>query len=270
MGRIARSWQMAKQSYGVLMKDKELMLLPLMSGICVVAILASFVFGMGLHQGDAAAFDSQQGQIKMAVVGFLFYVVSYTIAFFFQAALVAGALERMRGGDPTLGSALGAASKRFGSLLMWGVVSATVGMILRAIQDRSKFVGKLVAGLLGAAWTLATFFVVPVLVMERMSIGASFKESARLFKQTWGETLSGTIGFGLFGFLLALPVGLITYLLLGVNQTAAIVVGVLGFSAIGVFMSALQGVFVASLYRYAKDEQAPLGFESGQLEKVFG
>ena len=269
MGRIARSWRMAKQSYRLLMKDKELMLLPLISGICIMAVLASFVFGMGIHKYDEAAFETQSSQIKLAVMAFLFYVASYTIAFFFQAALVAGALERMRGGDPTLGSALGAASKRFGSLLMWGIVAATVGMILRSIQERSEMVGKIVAGLLGAAWTLATFFVVPVLVMERMSIGASFKESARLFKETWGETISGNIGFGLLGFLLMLPVAGIAYAIATANPLIGAIVGLVGFAAVGVFMSALQGVFVASLYRYAKDKQSPGGFAEGELAQVF-
>ena len=268
--RIGRSWRLAKQSYRTLMQDKELMLLPLISGICVVVLLAGFAFGFGF-MGDGAAerLDSDKGQITVAIATFLFYVLSYTIAFFFQAALIAGALERMRGGDPTLGSALGAASKRFGAIFLWGIVAGTVGMILRAIQDKSELAGKIVAGLLGAAWTLATFFIVPILVMERQSIGGSFKESARLFKETWGETVSGNIGFGLLGFLLSLPVMAIAALLWNVSPQAAVIVGILGFCAVGVFVSALQGVFVASLYRYAKHKDAPEGFADEELAKVF-
>src|SRR4029453_14728639 len=108
---------------------------------------------------------------------FVMYVVPYTIGIFFQAAVVAGATEGTGGGDPPVGSALAAAGRRIGPILMWAIVAATVGVILRIIQDRLAFVGKIVASLLGAAWSLAPFFVVPVLVLEERSIPDSFRQS---------------------------------------------------------------------------------------------
>ena len=150
MGRIARSWRMAKQSWGLLMKDKELLILPVLSGIFMLAIMASFAWGLGIFGATEAEMDALAEKPTTAIMGFAMYVLLYTAAFFFQGALVAGAMERMRGGDPTLGSAMGAASKRIVPLLLWGIVAATVGMIIRAIQDRSEAVGKIVAGLLGA------------------------------------------------------------------------------------------------------------------------
>ena len=216
--KIGRSWRLMKQSFGVLRKDKELLILPLLSGLCFLIVTAGFVFGTGVLDavdasgaaaadgaaagGEAGAFEGQE--LKWTILGFLFYVVVYTIGFFFQAALVAGATERLRGGDPTLGSALGAASRRFPALLFWGIIAATVGMILRAIQERSEWVGKFVVGLIGGAWNLVTFFVVPIIVLEGQPVGASIKRSWNVFKATWGETVAGQIGFGLFGFLLTI------------------------------------------------------------------
>src|SRR4051794_2125593 len=191
MGRIGRSFQLVGQSYRLLMQDKELMVLPLISGVFIIAALAGLSLGFGL---DPSRIDRHDTAAYLPL--FAMYVVSYSIGIFFQAAVVAGATERMRGGDPTVGSALAAAWRRIGPIVMWAIVAATVGVLLRVIQDRLAFVGKIVAGLLGAAWSLATFFVVPVLVLEERSIPDSFRRSVGVFRKTWGETVVGGTTLG--------------------------------------------------------------------------
>ncbi len=163
------------------------------------AIMAVVTIGAGLGFSlDGASLDARGPALYLPI--FLMYVVMYAIGIFFQAAVIAGATERMRGGDPTVRSALAAASRRLGPILMWAVVAATVGMALRAIQDRVGFVGNIVAGLAGAAWSLATFFVVPVLVLEDKSIQDSFTQSVSVFKKTWGETMTGGVSLGIAAF----------------------------------------------------------------------
>src|SRR5689334_9996109 len=124
MGRIGRSFALVGQSYRILMQDKELMLLPLLSGICIVAVSVSFFFGFGV---SATQFQTRNPALYVPV--FLTYVATYAIGIFFQAAVIAGATERLRGGDPTVGSALSAAARKIGPILMWAVVAATVGTI---------------------------------------------------------------------------------------------------------------------------------------------
>src|SRR5215510_14978205 len=138
MGRIGRSFQLVGQSYRMLMQDKELMVLPLISGGFIIVALAGLSAGFGL---DPSRIDRHNLAAYLPL--FVMYVVSYAIGMFFQAAVVAGATERMRGGDPTVRSALAAAQRRLGPILMWAVVAATVGMLLRAIQDRVGFIGKI-------------------------------------------------------------------------------------------------------------------------------
>jgi len=267
MGRFARSWRLMKQSWAVLMKDKELMILPLLSGLCILVIVASFAVPVFVKGTD---WIEGQPQWVWYVVGFAFYVVTYTITFFFQAAVIAGASERMSGGDPTLKSALGAASGRLPALFMWGVVAATVGMIIRAIEERSEFVGRLAMALVGAAWSLATFFMVPVLVMEREPLGRSFKRSWSIFKETWGETVIGAGGLGLAGFLISLPIVLILGGLVSAGMVwPAIILGVLALATISVVFSALQGVYVAAVYRFATADEAPQGFDATVLREAF-
>lgn len=265
MGRIARSWELFKASWSVLKTDKELAILPLISGLVMLVVCASFVLGMGLHRGAPDELETRH-----VLPTLLFYVVSSCVAFFFQAALVAGALERLSGGDPTLGSSLRAAARRLGPILMWGAVAGTVGMLLRAIQERSNALGKIVTGLIGVAWSLATYFMVPVLVMEKRPLGDSFRASWTLFKKTWGESVVGNLGLGLFGFLGFLLVGGLTALLVKVGLTiVAVIFAVVGFVTLMCVLSALSGIWLAAVYRYATTGQVSGGFDREALVGAF-
>jgi hypothetical protein len=267
MGRISRSFQLVGHSYRILMQDKELMVLPLISGAITIAVVASFSLGFGV---DAARVQRHGPDVYLPI--FLTYVAAYAVGIFFQAAVIAGATERMRGGNPTIGSALSAAGRRAGPILMWAIVAATVGTLLRLIRDRVGFVGKIVAGIAGAAWSLATFFVVPVIVLEDRSIGESFSRSVSVFKQTWGETVVGSTSLGVAAFCAWLTLVALTGLVAwGVGSAVlAIAVMVIGAILLTVFFSALQGVYVASLYRYATSAgESASGFEPTLLAEAF-
>ena len=264
MGRIGRSFQLVGQSYRILMQDKELMVLPLVSGVIIAVVVASFGFGFGLD-----AFNVERHGSGVYLPVFLMYVATYAIGIFFQAAVVAGATERMRGGDPTVRSSLAAAGRRVGPILMWAIVAGTVGMVIRMIHDRVGFVGKIITRLIGAAWSLATFFVVPVLVLEERSIGDSFTRSVSVFKQTWGETVVGGTSLGAAAVCAWVTLVAITGLLSYVVGIGALVVFFAGAIFLMIFFSALEGVYVASLYRYATQGHATSGFDNGLLEQAF-
>lgn len=264
MGRIGRSFQLVGQSYRILMQDKELMVLPLVSGAIMAAVVISFAFGFGL---DASRVEQHGPDVYLPF--FLMYVATYAIGIFFQAAVVAGATERMRGGDPTVRSALAAAARRIGPILLWAVVAGTVGMVIRVIHDRVGFVGKIIASLVGAAWSLATFFVVPVLVLEERSMGESFTRSVSVFKRTWGETVVGGASLGVAAMCAWVTLVAIVGLLAYVIGIGALFVFGAGAIFLAVFFSALQGVYVASLFRYATDNQAPSGFDGDLLKQAF-
>ena len=265
MGRLERSWKLIGSSWGVLRKDKELVFLPVISGVVMLVVCATFVLGTGVLGGGPQRWDAQH-----AALGLAFYVVSFAVAFFFQCALVAGALERLGGGDPTLGSCLRAASRRLGPILMWSLVAGTVGMLLRMVQEKSEIVGKIVAGLLGVVWSLATYFMVPVLVMEGRPVNASFHRSWAIFKQTWGETMVGNVGLGLLGLVLflavAIPVALLAY---AGAVIPAVILGAVGLPLVMVITSSLSGIYLASLYRYATTGEVAPGFDRDVLADAF-
>jgi hypothetical protein len=142
-------------------------------------------------------------------------------------------------------------------------------MVIRAIHDRVGFVGKIIAALVGAAWSLATFFIVPVLVLEERSIGESFRHSLTAFKRTWGETVVGGINLNAAAVCAWLTLAAITGLLAWVAGTPALVVGGIGAILLMIFFSALEGIYVASLYRYATEGQTGTGLDQTLLDQAF-
>ena len=177
----------------------------------------------------------------------------------------------MRGGDPTLSTGLNASFARLPQIFGWALVSATVSLVLRVIENSNRKVGRFIAGLLGMAWSLVTFLVVPILVVERKGPVDAFKESARLLKKTWGQQLIGNFSFGLIFLLLGIPgIGL---LVLGIFTTttaaplgiALIVLGVVYLMLLGLVQSTLQVIFQAALYLYACEGKAPAGFDAAAL-----
>ncbi|MDP2955876.1 MAG: DUF6159 family protein [Longimicrobiales bacterium] len=273
-GSFSNSWALVKASANVLRMDKELMVFPLLSGVATLLIMASFiapVVALGGFEILAQADDTYLGY----ALGFLFYLIQYTVVFFFNSALVGAALIRLDGGDPTVSDGLAIASKRMGSILGYAVMAATVGMVLRAISERSGFLGRIAMGLVGMAWTLATYLAVPVLVTKDVGPIEAVKESAALFKRTWGEQVVGNFGMGWAIVLMGLSWALVSVGLIVVaaqispwGVAAAAVVAVAGFLFLGLLASALKGIYTAALYRYASTGEAGY-FDPGIIGNAF-
>jgi hypothetical protein len=265
MERISRSFDIMILSYRVLLRDKELLVLPLVSMTVTAVTIASFVFGLGVTRSEL-----RTGGPAMYLPLLLLYVVIYTVGIFSQAAVVAGATERMRGGDPTLRSALAAAGRRIGPIIGWAILAATVGTVIRAIQDRAGMFGKLVAFVGGTAWSLAAFFIVPVLVFEDLSIRESLRRSARLFKDVWGESLAGGVTLGLANLVVTIPLAVVALLIaVVVGKTAGIGVFIAGMIVLTIVFAALQGIYLATLYRYATEGWVPAGFDGELLRQAY-
>jgi hypothetical protein len=277
--RLSRSWSLLKASAGILRQDKQLVVFPLVSAAAMLVVFASFavpVLGLGVLDGMSGERD-QGVSVAMYAVAFLFYFAHYLVIFFFNTALVGAAMIRLDGGTPTLGDGLRIASSRFGAIVGYALIAATVGMILRAIEERVGFIGKIIVGLLGIGWTIATYLVVPVLAARKVGPIDAVKESATLLKKTWGENVIGQAGLGLaFGFILfgmvlvggVLVVGAIT------TQNVYLIVTALALTIIAIGIAilvqgALSGIYAAALYRYASGGQMTEGFDSNAIKLAF-
>jgi hypothetical protein len=267
MGKLSHTWSLMGASWRVLKQDKEILIFPFLSGICCLLVLASFAIPI-ISSGNWKL-PEENATIKQQItyygILFLFYLCNYFVIVFFNSAVISCAAIRMEGGDPTTGDGFRAALSRLPLIFGWALVSATFGLVLRIIEDKSKTIGRIVAGLLGMAWTVVSFLVVPILVIEKKSPINALKESTILLKKTWGEQLIGNFSFGLIFFLLNIPV--IILIVLGFFSGNAImlitcaILAVIYLIVIALIQSALQAIFQTAVYLYAREGKAPAGFE---------
>jgi hypothetical protein len=268
--KFSRSWALVKASAAVLRSDKELMIFPLLSaGACVLVFLTFLVPSITLN-----LFGGEVGPAHL-FFGFMFYFAQYSVIIFFNCALVGAAMIRLDGGDPTLKDGLDIAKSRIGPILGYAAIAATVGLILQALRDKeNNIVVRLLGSALGAAWTLATFLVIPVMVAQDIGPIDALKRSINLMKRTWGENIIGSAGIGLvFGLILVGVVLLgfaLTFVAAAVAWQLGLAVGVIAALAVMlllVYQAALSGIYSAALYRYATEGEAPAGF--GELQNAF-
>jgi hypothetical protein len=266
MGRIQRGFHLIGVSWGVLKEDRSLLVLPLLSAVgllLLTGLMVGAAFGIGFPTGN------EKPNPLLYVVAFVFYVLAAFIAIYFQSALIAVASDRLRGGHASVGDGLKMANQHLGSIFGWAVLTATVGMVIRAIEDRLGIFGRILGALAGVAWSAVTFFVVPVLVLEGVGPVAALKRSATLFKSKWGEQFTGVAAIGLAMFLISLPLLLVAGALGAVNVYVGVTVGLLLFGLLALVGSALSGIFNAALYRYAVTGESSGGFSDEDLHGAF-
>ncbi len=280
MGKFSRSWELVKQSFAILRSDKQLMLFPVLSAISCLIVTALIATGgtllmmPGIASAAANGEQFHPNQSPLFLIGmFTLYVANYFVIVFFNVALVGVANSRLMGGTWTFRDGIELAWARKGTILQWALVAATVGMILRTLEERMGLIGRIIMRIIGIAWALACYFVVPVLAFEDLTPIAAVKRSSKLFRDTWGEKVIGGFSFSLVSMVLMLP-GIGLFLVAAfLEGLKGLMVGValmiLYFLMLSVMMSAVQGIFNAALYRYACFKQVPPAFEANLVTSAW-
>jgi hypothetical protein len=277
MTRIQRSWALAKASWGVLKSEKGLAWLPVLSFLGSVVVIALFSLAVWATLGKDTGIDGTDHynpNVLTWVLGFCTYIGVAFVQTYFMAALCAGANERLQGRDTHMGQMLSIANSRLHRILPWALLSATVSIIIEAIEERFGFLGQIIGGLIGAAWNVVTFLSVPIIVFEDLGPIHALKRSGHLLKQTWGENLAAQIGLGLIGLIAFLPgIGVIV---LGVAANDILVtlpliaIAAVYLAVAASVLGALSGIYRTALYRYAVDGTVPAAFATTDMEHAFG
>lgn len=268
---IYRSIELVKESFAVITKDKEILLFPILSGIAcllfvgmmiVPALLAGTIFGNTLNN-------------PVILYGglFVFYLVTSFIVVFFNTALVTCAHIRLTGGDPTFHDGITNAVHHIGKIFGWAVISATVGLVLSLLRDENNIIGQIIISIIGMAWSLLTYFVIPIMILENLGIAASVQESASLFRKTWGESIIGPGSISLIFLVIGLVALLPLILIFIVGNGTLIMVSIAGYLFLIVVLvvigTALQGIFNTALYLYARTGKVPAAFSPKLVESAF-
>jgi Family of unknown function (DUF6159) len=278
IGRLRASFLLFKEAWRFLRADKELLLVPIFStvfSLLLIGLLTVLLVMLSPTYDKFATLEEGMGYSEYLFMFAVYIVTAFSLAIG-QAIIVHIVYVRAHGGNATLGSGIARAFSNWLPLLLWAILTSTVGMALRFISERSALMGRIVASLLGAAWAILTFFVVSIIVLQQKSPFSAVSASATLFKKTWGETLVSNVALGAV-FVLAHFVVLTSFvglLIYGAStQNAVLLIG----SIVGVFVwllvatlvnSALQGILQTLLYIYAAEDVVPSNFNRELLESM--
>lgn len=254
--RLSNGWKIAMNSFKVLNANKQLVLFPILSSISLILVIGSFVVGaLAINGWNTDFLDENQNPILQYAILFVFYVINYFIIVFFNMALIHCTRLYFRGEQVSLSEGIRFSMSRIGVIFSWAVFAGVVGTILKAIQENSGIVGKIITGLIGIVWGVATFFVVPVIAYENKGPLEAFKRSSQLMREKWGESLAGNFSLGLIQFIGVLVVGVV-FFMVGyiIHPMVGVALAILGCFIVTAIISAAQTIFVSAVYHNVTNE----------------
>lgn len=266
MQRLKRGWRLAMLSLGVLRSDRSLAVFPILGGLAALFALAAF-------GGPALLFWFEDLPALTVVLAALAIYASAYLGIFFSVALAGAAALALDGRDTTVGDGLAIAKRSAGAIAGWAAIAVTVNVILQAIADRAGPLGDMVMGIFGLAWSLVTFLVVPVIALEDVGPVSALKRSAGIFRERWGEQVTGNLSIGVLVALIAfVPAAIIVLIAFAIGGAATIVTGIVMAAVLlvagGVLSASLNGIFSVALYRYATGAEATGPFRAEDLERT--
>jgi hypothetical protein len=264
MGRIRTGFKLLTQSWSVIKKDPELIAVMALGFIAQVAIFMLLFF---------LAFSRAPHLADFRFPRFLWlYPIMFAsglVGSLSGATVIAAAMERLQGRDPSLHRAFGFALKQFPKLVRWSLVALTVGLVFYLIAEKLKLGGRILALLGGVSWAAATTLIFPVLLYEDRAVLDSVGRSASLIKKRWGE---GVVGYGSVAVALAIvtvPIMIAGGVLAAFSLAAGITLMVAAYVGLIVLGGTIGQVFTAALYRFAADGVVTAPFGREQLESQY-
>jgi hypothetical protein len=251
-----------------------LIVFPIVSGIAMIIVTILFFIpeAFAFRPILEAENPSAAQWITAFVILFLYYLVASFVVTFSNTALVGATLKMIEGQPATLGDGLSVAVSRLGKIIVYTLISATIGVLARSIAQSGRqsdnaivaILAAIIGGLIQGAWSLLVFFAIPVMVVENTGVRDSLKLSFELFKQTWGQGFVGSTAIGGISCLVMLAVVLIGGGIIAagvlVHSLAVIILGgvllILGLVAVSLLNGAVNGIFQASMYHYATTGKA--------------
>lgn len=263
MGRIVRGWSLAKVALALVRRDSALLALSVLGGVAATITVLAF----GIPAAVLADRDDNAIAVVLAVIGG--YAASF-LSVYFGVALAAAAARVLDGEPATIADGLAVARTRVGPVAAWALMVVTVNLVLAFIRERAGVAGDVIAGVAGVAWGLVTFLVIPIIALEGLGPWQAVKRSGALFRQRWGEQITGNLAIGavfaLLGLVPAVAIGTIGWILdddiargilFGVALVLVVVTIILARTA--------SSVFAVALYRYASGQGSTGPFSEEDL-----
>jgi hypothetical protein len=247
--RGRRAMRLLRASLVVLRGDPQLLVFPAVAMALSLAV-GAICFAVSLSGGDVGR--HARGTILLAAL-----IAAYPITFislYCGVALAAVLGGRLEGQPLTARDGWTAATERVGIIAGWTLLTCTVGVVLRLIEQYVPLGAKIAVAIVDLSWTLATMFAVPVLAYENLGPRDVLRRSSQIFRQRWGTQLGGVVGIGVAGAVLFVPFIVLLVAGAATAGSAGVLLMVPGgaglFAAVAV-QSALNQVFGVFVYRSA-------------------
>ena len=266
MNRFNRALRITQISLEMTRDEPGYFVIPIIAGLIsllIVGVATAFVY-VG-HHGN---FQNQPVHALDVVVGLLALALVTVVSVLARATIVYMATARLKGGHATRAMAWRGTISQIHNLIAWAIMSAVVGTLVRAIENQG-WIGEIIGSLISIAWSVVTFFVIPVILFEHKGPIDSVKRSAELFRQKWGEQLIGNGAIGLIVLLCVLVLAALGAAVGSVSAAAGGAVFAVGVIGVGIVASVVSSIFNAALYNYAVTGQVGAGFEQSDMDSAF-
>jgi hypothetical protein len=294
--KLHRSLQLFKRSVLVIREHPKLLVFPIVTGILTAGIALFFLAPVALvllaphwieggkiqALADSIGFlrfkNAQSFNFQVQPVGTVILAIIYLLNMFLatmaSVAFNSEILEALGGRLVSIRHGVSVACSRWKSVLLWSLMAGIIGLIIRALEERLAFVGRLIAGFIGLAWSVASIFAIPLLARDP-SVSNPFavlSKSADTIKRTWGEMLAGYVGMKGTN-ILVLCLSILFWLLTGaaayfVSPWLLLLAGVpwlVSLVAYSYLAGIASRVYLCALYLYASEGAVPAPYDASMM-----
>ncbi|HEY5043310.1 MAG TPA: DUF6159 family protein [Verrucomicrobiae bacterium] len=317
MNEIRRSKKLLKAAFTVLFREKKLLLFPIIgTGLALIVALfyfAPITFYPTGHSYFSTAHWSAIGErisqsfslppqhsadhpvltrVATGLTGgshvifrhwwitLLFassYFTSMFLGTFCNVAFYHEIMQAINGNAVSIQRGFRFAAMRWRAVLLWSLFAGLIGYIIRAIEQRVGIFGKLIAGLIGFTWSVASIFIIPTLVHDTETINPLqlLRHSAGTLKRTWAELVIGFVGVEAILIFYTMPIMLAIFFISGFYHLAVSPVLIL-LCAMFLMIFPLSwicqvanSVYRCALYIYATEGVVPGTFDKELLDSAW-
>nr|MBI2904656.1 hypothetical protein [Chloroflexota bacterium] len=255
---LSRGWGFLKQAVSMAVKDRDLIKPSIMAFFANAAVGIVFAVPMVAAAILLGGNDNVVGRVVLGGLGAIMLFVQYTVSYIFSGMTVYLIYGFLSEGDGRMDKALAIIRRDILDIMSLAAASAVVKMLQNALRGRDSRgrvnpIGGLLAGVLEAVWTTATYFVLPAMIIEDLNLPAALKRATYMIKnnlllvavsEIGVSAITGFAGFIVVAGSIVAAVGLAAGL--GALGEAALIVGiVLGVALVALVIAATT---VASSY----------------------
>lgn len=267
-GRIGLGWQFMKQAFAMARENPGLIKPSL------YALGANTLIGLFLGLPVAIMYSSSKttrDDVLYYFALFLVLILNYLVTYFFSAVTIHLVYQHITTGQSDKKQAWAIANQHTTTILMVAAISAFVATVRTAIRNQRRgipgMIASLVIGFIESVWTVATFFIVPAIVLENRKLGDAVNRATYIIKSNFLQLSIGYIGvsfvsslIGFIAILGSLALALLVFLALAkisalIGLVLAGLIVIVSLAVISAFRAYLKISYYTCLFKWAMDTE---------------